>query len=75
MTKLTTAERNRLPDSAFAGPHRSFPVPDKAPARAAKSRASQAFNAQRITKLGEEKIDAKADNVLAKGEEDPKRRR
>jgi len=64
MAKLTTAERNKLPDSAFAGPHRSYPVEDRAHAKAAKSRASQAFNAGAINKAEEEKINAKADKVL-----------
>jgi len=41
MAKLTTAERNKLPDSAFAGPHRSYPMEDKAHAANAKARASQ----------------------------------
>lgn len=35
MAKLSTAQRKKLPDSAFAGPGRSFPVHDKAHARAA----------------------------------------
>lgn len=41
MAKLTSKERNRLPDSAFAGPNRSFPVEDKSHARNALARASQ----------------------------------
>lgn len=41
MAKLSSEERNRLPDSAFAGPGRSFPVEDKAHARNALARASQ----------------------------------
>ena len=64
MTKLTTSERNALPDSAFAGPNRSYPVEDRAHAKAAKSRASEAFNAGAINKAEEEKIDAKADKIL-----------
>lgn len=28
MAKLTKAAREALPDSAFAGPHRSYPIPD-----------------------------------------------
>ena len=35
MAKLSTAARNKLPASAFAGPGRSYPVNDKAHARAA----------------------------------------
>jgi hypothetical protein len=64
MAKLTKAERDKLPDSAFAGPNRSYPVPDQSHAKAAKSRASEAFNAGTINKAEEEKIDAKADRIL-----------
>jgi hypothetical protein len=35
MAKLTTAGRNALAGNQFAGPDRSFPVPDKKHARAA----------------------------------------
>ena len=35
MAKLSSGERNKLPDSAFAGKGRSFPVEDKKHARAA----------------------------------------
>ena len=35
MAKLTTAARNNLPNSDFAGPDRSFPIPDKKHAKAA----------------------------------------
>jgi hypothetical protein len=41
MAKLTAAKRNALPNSAFAGPHRSFPVQDASHARNALARASQ----------------------------------
>lgn len=29
MARLTKAARAKLPASAFAGPHRSYPMPDK----------------------------------------------
>jgi hypothetical protein len=29
MAKLTTAKRNELPNSAFAGPNRTFPINDR----------------------------------------------
>lgn len=35
MSRLTAAQRNALPDSAFAGPNRSFPVNDANHAKAA----------------------------------------
>lgn len=34
MAKLTTEKRNALPASTFAGPGRSFPIPDKGHAKA-----------------------------------------
>jgi hypothetical protein len=67
MAKLTTKARKALPKSEFAGPDRSYPVPDKSHARNAKARASAAFNAGRMSKSTEAKIDAKADRVLGKG--------
>ena len=59
MAKLTTAERNALPDSAFAGPNRSYPVNDKAHARNAKSRVSQ-FGSSSLKK----RVNAKANRKL-----------
>ena len=35
MAKLSTKQRKKLPASTFAGPDRSFPIPDKKHARAA----------------------------------------
>lgn len=40
MARLTAKTRNRLPDSAFAGPDRSYPVQDHGHAKAALSRAA-----------------------------------
>lgn len=66
MAKLTTAERKALPKSAFAGPDKTYPVEDKSHARAAKSRASGAVNAGRMSKAEEARIDAKADRKLGR---------
>lgn len=41
MARLTTAARNALPDSAFAGPNRTYPVEDASHARNALSRGAQ----------------------------------
>lgn len=41
MARLTTAARNALPDSAFAGPNRSYPINDASHARNARARAAQ----------------------------------
>jgi hypothetical protein len=59
MAKLTTKHRNALPDSAFAGPGRSYPVFDKSHAANAKARAAQHASPELKAK-----IDAKADKVL-----------
>jgi hypothetical protein len=67
MAKLETATRNKLPAKDFAEPEkRAYPVEDKAHARNAKARASQAVNAGRMSKAEEAKIDKKADAVLKK---------
>jgi hypothetical protein len=42
MAKLTTEKRNSLPASTFAGPRRSFPIPNVSHARNALARASDA---------------------------------
>ena len=62
MAKLKAAARNALPTSDFAGPGRTYPVPDKAHAIAAKARATQ-FASPAL----KAKIDAKANAVLGKG--------
>lgn len=41
MAKLHAAERNALPAKDFAGPDRSYPIPDASHARNALARASQ----------------------------------
>ena len=66
MSKLTSKTRDKLPASEFAGPSRSYPVPDKAHAVDAKARASQAVKAGRLSKGQASKIDAKANKVIKK---------
>lgn len=41
MAKLNAKKRNALPEKAFAGPDRSYPIPDASHARNALARASQ----------------------------------
>lgn len=41
MAKLTTKERSALPDSAFAGPDRSYPIENRSHAQNALARVSQ----------------------------------
>jgi len=66
MATLTTARRKNLPSSDFALPGRRYPVEDKAHARDAKARASQAANAGRLSATEKAKVDRKADAVLQK---------
>lgn len=67
MANLSTDDRKKLPAADFAEPQkRGYPIEDKAHARSAKSRASQAVNSGRMSKTEEDKIDAKADAVLKK---------
>ena len=67
MAKLSASARKKIPASQFAGPNRSYPVPDRSHAANAKARASQAVKAGRMSKAQESKIDAKANRVLGKG--------
>ena len=64
MSKLSSGQRNKMPASEFAGPGRSYPVPDKSHAANAKARASQAVNAGRMSKGEESRIDLKANAKL-----------
>lgn len=64
MAVLTTKTRNALPNSTFAGPNRSYPIPDKAHAANAKARATQAVNAGRMSSEEAAKIKAKANRKL-----------
>jgi hypothetical protein len=65
MAELRANTRNKLPKSRFAEPaERKYPIEDKAHARNAKARASQAVNAGRMSKAEEAKIDKKADKVI-----------
>jgi hypothetical protein len=68
MAKLNADARNKLPAKDFAeSKRRAYPIEDKAHARNAKARASQAVKAGRMSSAEERKIDKKADRVLNKG--------
>jgi hypothetical protein len=68
VAKISTDTRSQLPAKDFAEPEmRAYPVEDKAHARGAKARASQAVNAGRMSKFEAAKIDKRADAVLKKG--------
>ncbi len=65
MTKLSEADRDKLPASKFAEPgKRAYPIEDAAHAKNAKARASQAVKAGRMSKGEQRKIDKKADTVI-----------
>jgi hypothetical protein len=67
VAKLTAKKRNKLPDSAFAGPDRSYPVFDKSHAANAKARATQMVNKGKLSESSKAKIDAKANRILDGG--------
>lgn len=64
MAKLTAAARKKIPASQFAGPNRSYPVPDRSHAANAKARATQAVKAGRMSSSQAATIKAKANKVL-----------
>lgn len=67
MAKLTAKTRQALPKSSFGMPGaRKYPMPDRSHAANAKSRAAQQVKAGKLSKSAEKKIDAKANNILAK---------
>jgi len=66
MAKLTTRARKNLPTSDFALPGGRYPVEDKAHARDAKARASQALTAGHLSAAEKATVDRKADAVLGK---------
>lgn len=61
MARLTASQRRGLRDSVFAGPNRSFPIPDKGHARAALALIRHAPASARP------KIRARARAMLGKG--------
>lgn len=60
MARLTAAQRKKLPKKTFAGPGRSFPIPDANHARAALSLVGRAERAGHITADQADKIRAMA---------------
>ena len=67
MARLSAADRRKLKPSQFAGPHSSYPIPDRSHAANAKARAKQALDAGRLSKSQYEAIVAKANRVLGTG--------
>ena len=75
MANLTAKKREKLPAKDFGLPEKArtadakkesgnYPMPDKAHARNAKSRAAQQQEAGNLTKKERERIDRKADKIL-----------
>jgi hypothetical protein len=64
MSKLTSGERNKLPAKEFAGPDRSYPIPDRSHSANAKARAQQQYNKGHISLSMLHDIDAKANQKL-----------
>lgn len=66
MSKLTAKKRNALPKAAFAGPGRSYPVPDKAHAKVALGRAKQQLDKGNLSPSAYKTVVAKANKKLGK---------
>ncbi len=65
MAELSARARDRLPAKDFAEPDkRAYPIEDKPHARNAKSRASQAVKAGRMSKAEAARISKMADKVI-----------
>lgn len=64
MGKLTSAKRKNLPAGEFAGPGRSYPIPDKSHAANAKARAAQQEKKGNLSPSAKAKIDAAANKKL-----------
>jgi hypothetical protein len=75
MADLSAKDREKIPSKEFGLPEKArtkeqkkesgnYPMPDKAHARNAKSRAAQAQKGGRLSKKDRERIDRKADKVL-----------
>jgi hypothetical protein len=66
MAKLSSAGRKALPSKDFAGPGRSYPIPDKSHAIAAERLVGRGLKAGNITPAQAATIRAKAKAKLAK---------
>ena len=64
MAELTTKARKKIPTGEFAGPDRSYPIPDKSHAANAKARATQMVKAGKLSPSTAAKIKAKANKKL-----------
>jgi len=67
VAKLKAKTRNALPNSAFAGPDRSYPIEDESHARNALARASQHASPELKAKI-RAKVRRKFPNIHVEGE-------
>jgi len=65
MSVITPRQRKKFADAIFAGPGRSYPIPDKAHAANAKARATQMVNAGKLSASAAAHIRAVANRKLA----------
>lgn len=69
MTKLTSKSREKLPKSDFGLPgEKKYPMPNKSHAINAKARATQMEEKGKLSPSSKEKIDAKANKIISRGE-------
>lgn len=64
MARLTAKARRNLPAKTFAGPNRSFPIPDKAHARAA---LQDLPRTNKLTPSEKAKVRSRAEAKLGRG--------
>jgi hypothetical protein len=67
MAKLNTAARSKLAGSVFAGPNRSFPIPDKSHAEDALRERKFASNPSAIVAKVKAKFPGVGKSLLSKG--------
>jgi len=72
MAKLKAKTRNALPNSAFAGPDRSYPIQDENHGRNALARASQHASPELKAKI-RAKVKRRYPNIKVEGEPAKKR--
>jgi hypothetical protein len=72
VAKLTSKQRNNLPAVEFAGPNRSYPIPDASHAANAKARATQQEKAGNLTPSQAAAIKAKANKKLGRDHYKPR---
>jgi len=64
MSRLTAADRRSLKPSQFAGPHETYPIPDRGHAIDAEARASEMHHKGLMGAAAEARIDAAANRKL-----------